>query len=94
MSAQAQRPGPPDQVIAAQIRARIVSGDLRPGDRVPSIRQIAERWGGRGRDRDGRMDPRPPAMTTARTWNRLGRLRRRPRRGSVGMRTLDAASRP
>ncbi|MEV0108262.1 GntR family transcriptional regulator [Nocardia sp. NPDC050799] len=45
MSAQAQRPGPPYQVIAAQIRARIVSGDLRPGDRVPSIRQIAQRWG-------------------------------------------------
>jgi DNA-binding GntR family transcriptional regulator len=39
MSAQAQRPSPPYQVIAAQIRARIVSGDLRPGDRcLPSGR--------------------------------------------------------
>jgi AcrR family transcriptional regulator/transposase-like protein len=35
----------PYRVIAAEIRARIVSGDLRPGDRVPSVRQIAQRWG-------------------------------------------------
>jgi AcrR family transcriptional regulator len=27
------------------IRARILSGDLRPGDRMPSVRQIAQRWG-------------------------------------------------
>lgn len=40
-----QQPGPPYQAIAAQIRARITSGDLRPGDRVPSIRQIAQWWG-------------------------------------------------
>ncbi|MGP4017734.1 TetR/AcrR family transcriptional regulator C-terminal domain-containing protein [Saccharopolyspora sp. 5N708] len=40
-----QRPGPPYRVIAAEIRARIERGDLRPGDRVPSIRQIAQRWG-------------------------------------------------
>lgn len=33
------------QVIAGEIRARIVNGELRPGDRVPSIRQIAGRWG-------------------------------------------------
>lgn len=32
-------------VIADEIRARIVSGELRPGDRVPSTRQIAGRWG-------------------------------------------------
>ncbi|MCI2419721.1 TetR/AcrR family transcriptional regulator C-terminal domain-containing protein [Saccharopolyspora sp. K220] len=40
-----QRPSPPYRVIAAEIRARIERGDLRPGDRVPSIRQIAQRWG-------------------------------------------------
>ncbi|WP_205571484.1 GntR family transcriptional regulator [Streptomyces sp. YIM 130001] len=36
---------PPYRVIAAEIRSRIVSGELRPGDRVPSIRAIAQRWG-------------------------------------------------
>ena len=39
------RPDPPYRAIAAEIRSRIESGDLRPGDRVPSIRQIAQRWG-------------------------------------------------
>lgn len=32
-------------MIADEIRARIVNGELRPGDRVPSTRQIAGRWG-------------------------------------------------
>ncbi|MGY1945695.1 TetR/AcrR family transcriptional regulator C-terminal domain-containing protein [Nocardia asiatica] len=45
MSSPAQRPEPPYRAIVAEIRARIVTGDLRPGDRVPSIRQIAQRWG-------------------------------------------------
>ncbi|WP_412517402.1 GntR family transcriptional regulator [Actinomadura madurae] len=40
-----QRPDPPYRAIAAEIRSRIESGELRPGDRVPSIRQIAQRWG-------------------------------------------------
>ncbi|RFU84846.1 GntR family transcriptional regulator [Streptomyces triticagri] len=31
--------------IAQEIEARIRSGDLRPGQRLPSIRQIADRWG-------------------------------------------------
>lgn len=31
--------------IAADIRARITSGDLRPGDPVPSTRQITKQWG-------------------------------------------------
>lgn len=31
--------------IAAEIRARITSGELRPGDRVPSTRQITQDWG-------------------------------------------------
>ncbi|MEU6128823.1 GntR family transcriptional regulator [Saccharopolyspora sp. NPDC047091] len=36
---------PPYRVIAGEVRARIRSGELRPGDRVPSIRQLAQRWG-------------------------------------------------
>ena len=36
---------PPYLVIAAAIRARIVSGELRPGDRVPSTRAITREWG-------------------------------------------------
>jgi DNA-binding transcriptional regulator YhcF (GntR family)/AcrR family transcriptional regulator len=36
---------PPYRQIAAEIRAGIAAGDLRPGDRVPSVRQIAQRWG-------------------------------------------------
>ncbi|NDU72993.1 GntR family transcriptional regulator [Actinomadura sp. DSM 109109] len=43
--ATAERPDPPYRAIAAEIRSRIESGELRPGDRVPSIRQIAQRWG-------------------------------------------------
>ncbi|MFI7224521.1 TetR/AcrR family transcriptional regulator C-terminal domain-containing protein [Nonomuraea angiospora] len=40
-----ERTAPPYQRIVAEIRARILSGALRPGDRMPSIRQIAQRWG-------------------------------------------------
>ncbi|MEU6724395.1 TetR/AcrR family transcriptional regulator C-terminal domain-containing protein [Nonomuraea wenchangensis] len=36
---------PPYQQIAAEIRTRILTGALRPGERMPSIRQIARRWG-------------------------------------------------
>ncbi|MBN6058268.1 GntR family transcriptional regulator, partial [Nonomuraea sp. RK-328] len=45
MSSSTQRPDPPYQRIVAEIRARIVAGNLRPGERMPSIRQIAQRWG-------------------------------------------------
>lgn len=31
--------------IAAEIRDRIARGELRPGDRVPSTRQITQKWG-------------------------------------------------
>jgi DNA-binding transcriptional regulator YhcF (GntR family) len=31
--------------IAAEIRSRITRGELRPGDRVPSTRQITQKWG-------------------------------------------------
>jgi len=40
-----QRPDPPYRRIVTELRARILTGDLRPGDRMPSIRQIAQRWG-------------------------------------------------
>ncbi|MFI6444296.1 TetR/AcrR family transcriptional regulator C-terminal domain-containing protein [Kitasatospora sp. NPDC050543] len=36
---------PPYARIAAEIRRRIDAGELRPGARVPSTRQIAQRWG-------------------------------------------------
>jgi len=43
--ASAQRPEPPYRRIVAEIRARILTGELRPGDRMLSTRQIAQRWG-------------------------------------------------
>ena len=45
MPSSTQRPDPPYRRIVAELRARILAGDLRPGDRMPSIRQIAQRWG-------------------------------------------------
>ncbi|MGK5739337.1 TetR/AcrR family transcriptional regulator C-terminal domain-containing protein [Micromonospora sp. URMC 103] len=36
---------PPYQRIVADLRRRIADGELRPGDRVPSTRQLAIRWG-------------------------------------------------
>ncbi|MCA2177081.1 GntR family transcriptional regulator [Nonomuraea glycinis] len=45
MPSSAQRPDPPYRRIVTELRARILAGDLRPGDRMPSIRQIAQRWG-------------------------------------------------
>ncbi|MEW5534511.1 MULTISPECIES: TetR/AcrR family transcriptional regulator C-terminal domain-containing protein [Streptomyces] len=37
--------GPPYLRIVAGIRQRIADGELAPGDRVPSTRQIAAQWG-------------------------------------------------
>ncbi|MFI6502975.1 TetR/AcrR family transcriptional regulator C-terminal domain-containing protein [Nonomuraea typhae] len=37
-------PAPPYRQIAAEIRAQILTGRLRPGERAPSIREIARRW--------------------------------------------------
>lgn len=45
MSSSTQRPDPPYRRIVAEMRARIAAGELRPGERMPSIRQIAQRWG-------------------------------------------------
>jgi AcrR family transcriptional regulator len=36
---------PPYQQIAEEIRQRIVTGELKPGARVPSARQITAKWG-------------------------------------------------
>jgi AcrR family transcriptional regulator len=36
---------PPSLRIAADLRARIASGELKPGDPVPSTRQITRQWG-------------------------------------------------
>lgn len=33
------------QEIAASIRLQIVNGSLQPGDRLPSVREMSERWG-------------------------------------------------
>ncbi|WP_280310943.1 GntR family transcriptional regulator, partial [Nocardia abscessus] len=61
MSSSARRPEPPYRTIVAEIRARIETGDLRPGDRVPSIRQIAQRWGvGGGGGGPPKGGPPPP----------------------------------
>ncbi|QIQ04637.1 GntR family transcriptional regulator [Streptomyces liangshanensis] len=38
-------PPPPYLRIVADIRRRIAEGELAPGDRVPSTRQIAREWG-------------------------------------------------
>ncbi|TCK21100.1 TetR/AcrR family transcriptional regulator C-terminal domain-containing protein [Pseudonocardia endophytica] len=38
------RPEPLYRRIAEELAARIRSGELQPGDRLPSIRQIADRW--------------------------------------------------
>ncbi|MEV0677581.1 GntR family transcriptional regulator [Actinosynnema sp. NPDC050436] len=35
---------PPYQRIAAEIKRRITAGELSPGDRVPSARQVAKEW--------------------------------------------------
>ncbi|MEU7019252.1 GntR family transcriptional regulator [Streptomyces sp. NPDC046203] len=37
--------GPRYERIVDELRQRIVSGELAPGDRVPSTRQITQRWG-------------------------------------------------
>ncbi|MCG6497442.1 TetR/AcrR family transcriptional regulator C-terminal domain-containing protein [Kitasatospora sp. A2-31] len=36
---------PPFQRIAAELRRRIATGELAPGERVPSTRRIAQDWG-------------------------------------------------
>lgn len=40
-----EREGLPSQRIAAALREKITTGKLRPGDRVPSTRQLVRDWG-------------------------------------------------
>lgn len=41
----ASRSGPPFRRIADEIARRIADGELAPGERVPSTRQISREWG-------------------------------------------------
>ncbi|MFJ8646116.1 TetR/AcrR family transcriptional regulator C-terminal domain-containing protein [Streptomyces sp. NPDC093546] len=70
---------PPYQRIAADIRRRIASGELGPGDRVPSTRRIAQEWG-------VALATATKALTTLRLE---GHVEARPRVGTV----VAAASR-
>ncbi|MFJ9554682.1 GntR family transcriptional regulator [Nocardiopsis sp. NPDC101807] len=45
MSTTAKQELPPYARVVADIRARIDAGELRPGDRVPSTREIMREWG-------------------------------------------------
>jgi DNA-binding transcriptional regulator YhcF (GntR family) len=64
---------PPYLRIVAAIRRRIADGELAPGDRVPSTRQIAEEWG-------VALATAAKALTTLRLE---GLVRTRPRAGTV-----------
>ncbi|MFJ2646351.1 GntR family transcriptional regulator [Streptomyces sp. NPDC087420] len=66
-------PPPPYLRIVADIRRRVADGELAPGDRVPSTRQIAREWG-------------VAAATATKALARLGReglVEARPRVGTV-----------
>jgi GntR family transcriptional repressor for pyruvate dehydrogenase complex len=57
----------PGEVIAARIQELIVSDVLRPGDRVPPERALAERFGvGRGHVREAlkRLEPESSRRST------------------------------
>jgi GntR family transcriptional regulator len=45
MTPQIERSEPPYRQVAGQLRERIARGELRPGQVVPSVRQIAAEWG-------------------------------------------------
>jgi DNA-binding GntR family transcriptional regulator len=45
MSPQVERPRPPYQQVADHLRKQILHGRLKPGDAVPSERQLADEWG-------------------------------------------------
>lgn len=65
--------GPPYLRIVAEIRRRIRAGELSPGDRVPSTRQIAREWG-------VALATATKALTTLRLE---GLVETRPRAGTV-----------
>lgn len=64
---------PPYLRIVAEIRRRIADGELGPGDRVPSTRQIADQWG-------VALATATKALTTLRLE---GLVEARPRTGTV-----------
>ncbi|MEU9233858.1 TetR/AcrR family transcriptional regulator C-terminal domain-containing protein [Streptomyces subrutilus] len=71
---------PPYLRIVAAIRRRITDGELRPGDRVPSTRQIAREWG-------VALATATKALTTLRIE---GLVEARPRTGTVVAATATA----
>ncbi|MDL5206114.1 TetR/AcrR family transcriptional regulator C-terminal domain-containing protein [Streptomyces sp. ALI-76-A] len=73
---------PPYLRIVAAIRRRIADGELAPGDRVPSTRQIAGEWG-------VALATATKALTTLRLE---GLVHARPRIGTVVAGTAPAAS--
>ncbi|MEV6074534.1 TetR/AcrR family transcriptional regulator C-terminal domain-containing protein [Streptomyces sp. NPDC052069] len=78
-------PEPPYRRIADEIRRRITSGELVPGDRVPSTRQIVRDWG-------VALATATKVLTTLRLE---GYVETRPRIGTVvATRTPTAASAP
>jgi DNA-binding transcriptional regulator YhcF (GntR family) len=67
------KPDPPYLQIAAEIRQRIMDGELTPGERVPSTRQVATEWG-------VALATAAKALTALR---QQGLVRARPRSGTV-----------
>lgn len=77
--------------IVAEIKARITRGDLRPGDRVPSTREITRQWGvamatatkaiATLRD-DGVVDTKPGAGTVVRSATAV--TRKQPKERDLG----------
>ena len=45
MTSEIERPDPPYMQVVNQIRRQIESGTLKPGDTIPSARQITRQWG-------------------------------------------------
>ncbi|MFI8943654.1 TetR/AcrR family transcriptional regulator C-terminal domain-containing protein [Streptomyces syringium] len=72
---------PPYMRIVAEIRRRIADGELAPGDRVPSTRQVAGEWG-------VALATATKALTTLRLG---GLVETRPRIGTVVAGTAPAA---
>jgi DNA-binding transcriptional regulator YhcF (GntR family) len=85
--------GAPYLRIVAEIRRRIVTGQLRPGDKIPSTRQITQEWGvamatatkviATLRD-EGVVDTRPGAGTVVRSTHAEPVTRKLPREQDLG----------
>ncbi|MEO3923494.1 GntR family transcriptional regulator [Micromonosporaceae bacterium B7E4] len=75
---------PPYLRIVAEIRRRIADGELRPGDRVPSVRQLARDW-------NVALATATRALTTL---SQQGAVRAQPRVGTVVAAPEPAPARP